>query len=59
MTGLPSGRGDLPWLHTEGIGAARVDTPSTALKSEAAPRRERGQPNSGGRSMTDAPKNTP
>jgi succinate dehydrogenase / fumarate reductase cytochrome b subunit len=52
MAGLPSGRDGLPWLHTEGIGSARVDTPSAALKSEGSS----GQEKSGGRSMTDAPK---
>jgi succinate dehydrogenase / fumarate reductase, cytochrome b subunit len=52
MAGLPSGRGDLPWLHTEGIGAARVDTPCAALKSEGSSGQELG----GGRAMTDATK---
>jgi succinate dehydrogenase / fumarate reductase cytochrome b subunit len=52
MAGLPRGRGDLPWLHTEGIGAARVDTPCAALKSEGSSGQELG----GGRAMTDATK---
>jgi succinate dehydrogenase / fumarate reductase cytochrome b subunit len=52
MTGLPSGRGDLPWLHTEGIGAGRVDTPCAALKSGNSPGQEMG----GARAMTDATK---
>ena len=52
MTGRPGEQDDLPWRHTEGIGAARVDTPSPALKSEGSS----GQQKSGARHMTDAPK---
>jgi len=54
MAGLPSGRDASPWSHTEGIGAARVDTPRAALKSGGSSRQEMG----GGRAMTDA-KTTP
>lgn len=50
MSGLPSEGDDPPWLHTEGIGAARVDTPCAALKSGGSSGQEMG----GGRAMTDA-----
>lgn len=50
--GLLSGRDAPPWPHTEGIGAARVDTPSAALKTEALRDWDRG----GARAMTDASK---
>ncbi|MDB5496537.1 MAG: sdhC [Phenylobacterium sp.] len=40
-----------PWLHTEGIGSAFVDTPRAALKSGAASRTG----SSGEDQMTDAP----
>jgi len=41
----------VPWLHTEGIGSAFVDTPRAALKSGAASRTM----SSGEDQMTDAP----
>ena len=54
MARLPSKWNAPPWSHTEGIGAARVDTPRAALKSGGSSRQEMG----GGRAMTDA-KTTP
>ncbi len=52
MAGLPGGRDAPPWRRTEGIGSARVDTPSTALKTGALGNRDRG----GAKAMTDASK---
>ena len=52
MTGRKIKCSEPPWLHTEGIGSAFVDTPNAALKSEATSGHDSRRENQ----MTDAAK---